>query len=217
MLADAGTLDLGTGVYSFGEAARLIRRGQGGASPRQLRYWISTGLTPRGSHPSLLSFPDLVSLELVSRFRYQGVSLQRVRKFEERLREEFPELDRPFATEIFFTDGVSIWAQFGDAESRLALEIVGRRKDHLCWTDAIQTFAHEVKYRGGFAAAWTLGEYVEVNPEIQFGAPVVRGTRLLVSTVEANLRVGTPKQVAGWYGLTLAEVNGVRDYLAATG
>ena len=42
--------------------------------------------------------------------------------------------------------------------------------------------------------------------------PTVRGTRVPVRTVLANLQVGKPGEVADWYGLTLDEVQGVRDY-----
>ena len=84
------------------------------------------------------------------------------------------------------------------------------------WADAVQTFADEIRFKGPdrVAAAWNLSPWIEINPEIQFGAPVVRGTRVPIDTVLANLDVGTPGEVADWYDLTLDEVRGVRDYAA---
>ena len=83
-------LSFGTGIYSFPAAAKLLAKRQPGLQPGTLRYWMKTGLTPAsyGKAPSgsdLLSFHDLVSLELVRRFRAKGVSLQRVRKLEAEL------------------------------------------------------------------------------------------------------------------------------------
>lgn len=85
MPASAETLPeaFDAGVYSFPAAARLLR----GASARQLRYWMRSGLTPP-THPrdptrpwdsDVLSFHDLVSLELIRRMRTLGVSLQKLR------------------------------------------------------------------------------------------------------------------------------------------
>lgn len=54
----------------------------------------------RGSLPSdLLSFLDLISLEVVSRIRSAGVSLQKIRLLESELR-RFRDVERPFAHEV---------------------------------------------------------------------------------------------------------------------
>ena len=65
------------------------------------------------------------------------------------------------------------------------------------------------------ASGWQLSPWVEIDPERQFGAPVVRGTRIPVSTIEAQLRAGSPVEVADWYGLRVEQVEGVRDYAEA--
>ncbi len=208
---------LGLGVYSLPEAARIVGRSFGHASPRQLRNWINDGITPatRGDRGMLLTFGDLVSLEIVSRFRGCQVSLQRVRRFEAVLREHYPELDRPFANNIFFTDGSRIWAEYGDDEPRHSIELVGKHRGHFVWTDVIESFATRIEYADtGEAIGWDLADWVEIKPSVQFGSPVVKGTRVTVDTVAANLEVGTTSEVADWYGLTVDQVVGVRDYLA---
>jgi uncharacterized protein (DUF433 family)/DNA-binding transcriptional MerR regulator len=209
--------ELGQGVYTFPEAARILRGHEQNVTPRQLRYWIKTGLTPVSHRTDagfeILSFDDLISLELVRRFR-SHVSLQRVRKFEHALREHFPQLERPFAYELFFTDGASIWAR-ANRDDLHAIELVGRHRDHYVWSSAIQTFSKEIRFAGSLrhAEAWELSTWVEIDPARQFGAPVVRGTRIPIQTIEANLEVGTPSEVAEWYGLSTEQVEGVRDYL----
>lgn len=225
MLGRTADLDLGRGVYTVAGAASIIRAGEGYATARQLYYWTATGLLSaeptkksksRTMAQCLLSFDDLITLELVARFRRHRVALQQVRRFEHRLREAFPSLARPFANRVLFTDGVSIWAEWGESEGRQLLELVGRRPGHYVWTDAIQSFAEMIEYdEEGAAASWHLNRWVEVNPNVQFGEPVIRGTRVPVRTVAANLKVGTPEEVAEWYGLTRQQVEGAQDYLRA--
>ncbi len=215
----ASVPDLGEGLYTFPEAARILQRGAERVSVRQLQYWMATGLTPSSYEADgvpLLSFDDLVSLEVVKRFRWKGTTLQRVRGFESELR-AYTGHDRPFAYKSFFTDGAELWGQKWGEKGPIGMQLTGARKGHVVWMDAIKTFAREVKYVGQeqHAAQWNLTTYVQIDPTIQFGAPVVRGTRVTVETVAANLKVGTVRQVAEWYGLRTAEVRGVKDYLAA--
>lgn len=213
------TPELGDGLYTFPEAARILRRGLDSVSVRQLQYWMSTGLTPSSYEMggvSVLSFDDLVSLEVVKRFRSRGTTLQRVRVFEQDLK-DFTGYERPFAYKSFFTDGAELWGQKWGEAGPIGVQLTGHQKGHTVWLDAIKTFAREVKYVGQeqHAAVWNLSTYVQIDPTIQFGAPVVRGTRVTVDTIAANLKVGSVRQVADWYGLRPAEVRGVKDYLAA--
>jgi uncharacterized protein (DUF433 family) len=193
---------------------------------------MKTGLTPAsfGKAPSgsdLLSFHDLVSLELVRRFRAAGVSLQRVRKLESELKRRYPVIVRPMAYDIFYTDGSAIWHQFNPDDDTVVEEIVGRRPRHYAWTPAIRSFAEEIRYEPEEAsraeerrvprraAAWNLSEWVEIDPSIQFGAPIVRGTRIPISAIIADLGSGSPEDVAEWRGLRVEQVEDVRDYFVA--
>jgi len=219
-MTTANTLDLGTGIYTFPEAARILRSVGTEVSPRQLRYWILKGLAepiPIADESfAVLTFDDLISLEIVRRFRGLGASLQQVRRFNETLHERFPNLDHPFTYQIFFTDGAALWAQV-DQDPTSVIELVGRRPGQFAWREAIATFAKSIRWSEGspsHAKGWRLNQWVEIDPQIQFGAPVVRGSRVTARTIGANLRKGTPEQVADWYGLDVDAVLGVRDYLA---
>lgn len=218
---------LGEGIYSFPQAAEILSHRERPLTPRRLRYWMNSGLAPatyESNRHALLTFHDLISLEVVGRFVDAGWSVQGVRKIEEEVRSEpqFHDLRRPFAYKIFYTDGLSLWAK-RHAEDQHVTELVTkrqvRRAKPLAWAGAVETFAQEIRFEGPdqAAAAWELSPWVEINPEIQFGAPIVRGTRVPVSTVLANLEVGSPGEVADWYDLTLDEVNGVRDYVVTRG
>lgn len=205
-------LDLGTGVYSISDAARIVGRSVGHASEGQIRHWINEGLS--GSvdvgGKRILSFPDLVSLEMVSRFRGHGISLQAVRVADRKLRQRHPDLRRPFAELVFYTDGQNLWMGDDNDDPEL-LEIVGAT-DQYAWGHAVQTFAKEIRFSDGQLTSWRPSKWVEINPRVQFGEPVVAGTRVPVRTVLANLEVGSPSEVAQWYGLTVGQVKSARKY-----
>lgn len=213
-IADAPSL--GQGIYTFTEASRIVRYRHNAVTPRRLRSWMLKGLT-FGEHETefgerALSFADLISLEMVTRFRAEGVSLQRVRRLEARMQDKWS-LDRPFAHNVFFTDGASVWASLHGQDD--AVEILGGHLDHLVWTSAIRSFASEIRFEGPKqrASSWRLTKWVEIDPELQFGAPVVVGTRIPARTIAANLKVGSAKEVASWYGLTVRQVEGVREFV----
>ena len=210
---------LGDGIYTFSEAAQILRTYDPTVSTRRLRYWVDTDLVPPTFEikgVTALSFDDLVSLEVIRRFLGQGATLQRVRQFELALRHHYPAFRRPFAYKRFFTDGASVWVEEIDVSAPILVELVGRRRGHYAWTDAIQTFATDIRFDSPdeHATAWQLTPWVEVDPTVQAGAPVVRGTRLPARTVAANLKRGTAAEVADWYGLSVDQVEGVKAYFA---
>jgi uncharacterized protein (DUF433 family) len=210
-------LSFGTGIYSFPAAAKLLAKRHPGLRPGTLRYWMKSGLTPASfgktrSGSDLLSFHDLVSLELVRRFRENDVSLQKVRRLESELKKRYPGIARPMAYQVFFTDGSAIWHQFNPDDDALVEEIVGRHPDHYAWAPAIRSFADEIRYEDRTAVAWNLSDWVEIDPTIQFGTPVVKGTRTPVSSIVADLGAGSPEEVADWHGLEVQQVEDVRDY-----
>jgi len=212
----------GTGIYSFSEAAMILARRSPDVRPDTLRRWAVGGLTPpaHGRVPGkglLLSFHDLVSLEVVRRFRKAGVSLQRLRKLEVALRESLPEIVRPFAHRIFFTDGAAIWADLTEtAGESLMSELVGKHAGHYVWRPAIKTFAEEIRFgRQNEAIAWELNDRIEIDPNVQFGEPVVKGTRLRISVIARELTAHSPEQIADWHAVDVEDVWSVQLFLAA--
>lgn len=201
---------LGEGLYSVSEAARLLAHHDRPIAPAKVRRWLddalSFGRRDLGDGGAGLSFHDLVSLELVARFRQRGVSLQRVHRLEAHLQEQYPAMARPFAWQVFFTDGSSVWAGLEDEPTSL-VEVIGRRSGHYVWTGAIASFATEVDYAAsGEATVWRRAKGIELDPTRQHGQPVVAGTRVPVSTVVGGLAVGSASEVADWYGLTAEQV-----------
>ncbi len=214
--------NFGTGIYSFSEAARILVRRTPGARVETLRRWVCEGLAPatfgtQSRRGSLLSFHDLVSLEVVRRFRDAGVSLQRLRKLEQALRKEMPDADRPFAHRLFFTDGAAIWAELSTEDGdKVFAELVGKRANQYVWRPVIESFAREIRFDdNGHAVAWQLSKRIEIDPRVQFGEPVVKGTRLPISVIARELAGSTPEQVADWHAVDVEDVQDVRDFVAA--
>lgn len=217
---------LDAGVLSFPAAARLVRK-----PPSTLRAWIRSGLTPatygKGRAGSaVLSFHDVISLEVVRRFRAAGVSLYKVRLLESELRRRHPNVARPFALRGFYTDGQAIWRDLqpddprplderfdegsgeGDTtEAGTVEELVGRDRGALAWKPVIVSFAEHIEFDDrDLAAAWNVSSWVRVDPRVQFGSPIIRGTRVTVAAVTAALQDADVEHVAGWYALTVEQV-----------
>ena len=211
----------GTGIYSFSEAAQILVHRDPEVRAATLRRWVSDGLAPpsfglAAAGGALLSFHDLVSLEVVRRFREEGVSLQRLRLLEHALRELHPDAARPFAYNLFFTDGATIWVELGGENEPNLVEAVGKRPNQYAWRPAIKTFAKEVRFgRRGEAVAWALSDRVEIDPKVQFGEPVVKGTRLPIRVIARELVSHSAQEVADWHAVDVEDVQDVRDFLAA--
>src|SRR5437867_6565520 len=111
--------DLGVGLYTMPEAARLLRVPVG-----KLRRWAqgyslaaSRHSAPmfRRDYPELaengiLTFQELIELCLVSQFRQAGVSMQTIRTTARWAAELF-ETNHPFAVRRFHTDGKRLFAE----------------------------------------------------------------------------------------------------------
>ena len=201
---------LAEGIYSIPQAGNIVGR-RHRATGKQLRRWLAVVVPPSGvdTTPDVISFLDLVSLEAVCRLRDQGVSLQRVRKALDALHRVQPDIAHPLARRSFFTDGMNLW---GNVVTDSAEEIVGRNRAQFVLLDAIKTFAHEIRFIDDLASAWDIAPWVGIDPAVCFGAPVVRGTRIPVSTIMTNIAEATEEEVADWYGLSVRQVRGVVDY-----
>ena len=210
----------GTGISSFPEAARILGMRASDVRAGTLRRWVaglappSVGIDP--DEPRLLSFHDLVSLEVVRRFRRSGVSLHKLRNLEVALADSLPGVARPFAQRIFFTDGAAIWADLATAGAEPQVtELVGRRAGHDVWLPVIEAFAEEIRFGAeNEAVAWELTDRIEIDPNIQFGEPVVKGTRLPIAVIAKELVSHSVEQIADWHAIDVEDVRGVQDLLA---
>ena len=164
----------GTGIYSFPEAARILGLRASDVRAGSLRRWVA-GLTP----PSVGFGPDEPRL---SSF-HDLVGLEIVRRFRR--------------------SGVSL-QEFRKLDVALAdsLPVAGRRASHYVWPPVIETFAEEIRFGAeNEAVAWELTDRIVIDPNIQFGEPAVKGTRLPIAVIARELVSHGIEQIADWHAI----------------
>ena len=85
-----------------------------GLTRRQISYWSNTGLVEaavgpeKGKQPRLWGFTELVALRTVRKLREQNVSVQKIRKVLEYIKNTWPDLENHLAQLTFYVLG---WGQ----------------------------------------------------------------------------------------------------------
>lgn len=200
---------LGVGLYSLGEAARLLK------TPRRtLARWVQgyvqelrggamhyAPVIERDDEGSL-TFGDLVELMYVRGFRTGGVPLSEIRDVSAKYRQVW-DTAYPLATKRFATDGRNLLIREG-ADWAHALN--GQRK---AFFDDIGS---QLVHVGDLTSEWRpLGKdkAVVLHPNRSFGKPIEdtsgAHTFLLFQAVEGG---ATAEEVAWWYG---TKAKGVRE------
>jgi uncharacterized protein (DUF433 family) len=147
---------------------------------------------------------------MVSLLRARGLSYARIRRSEEYARKAF-RIPNPFVTEMLWTSGSEVfleWSQQLVAISRsgqLWLPTLGEMlqpANHgLCFDDA------------GEARSWRPQEGIVLDPEVEFGAPCIDGTRIQAETIWSMHEAGdTLETLAAAYGLGHNEVTAAIEW-----
>lgn len=193
---------IGDGVYSL-EELRLYVSLQGAPEDgARVLDWLTDALNPVLHRPKApdYSFSDLISLFVVRQLLRHGVPLYRIRDAERHLRDKW-QTDRPFVNERIATDGRHVFVGedvVGETPERIETASLGGQQAMLL---PIRDDLTTVRYDDGRADRWLPAAFVVVDPEVQFGEPVVEGTRLPTATVAAAAtRVGAA-QAADRYGI----------------
>ena len=208
------------GIYDAPEAARYLRAARDGdkvysVSSATLIRWIRRGI----ASPELVSvqgkglligFEDLISIRVVAALRVAGVGWTEIDRTEEWLRKK-TEHPRPFATEYLWTGQGQIyvdWTQRLISASRsgqLALDLL---KDFL-----IPIHGLEFSETTRLATSWEPVDGVVLQPQIQFGAPCVKYTRIPTRSIFGMIEAGDSIEfVARAYGISQEEAQGAYDW-----
>ncbi len=205
--ASAPHLGLGTGIYTIGEAARLLH-----AHANSVRRWaegysycVPTGvrcsapvLDRSDSEPGLLTFRELIELHFVKAFRSVGVDLPLIRSAAARLREEWS-TPFPFAVDRLRTDG-----------RRLLLDAGGQYRDlasHQHVFEFADAFFRNLDLDEELLAVrwWPMGKgrLVVLDPSRSFGVPIeVRSGVATDVAYRAYRAEGSVAAVVDWYEMT---------------
>lgn len=175
---------LGAGLYSLSELSRYLGNRGLATSPSKVLRWIQGGLAVSGHQRGAptYSFHDLVSLLVVGWLRSRGVNLSSIRSAEAYLRDE-QGLERPFAIEEIYTDGINVLYRASPAiEQQLT---AANRRGQEVMTRALGRTLSGMGYARGIAAFWDIRPHVRLDPGIQFGAPCLSGTRIPTAQLSA--------------------------------
>jgi uncharacterized protein (DUF433 family) len=220
-------MQLGTGVYTAPEAARLV-----GLRPERVRRWTAgysytAGGEVRASSPIFkrdlpaiegrvaLSFHDLVEVLFVRQFLTTGVSMPTIRQAAIDAAEML-KTAHPFSMREFATDGQEIFRRYIDDAGVERMLTMGRNKQTV-FTQVIAPLLRELEYALEPQQAvrwWPLGrdKSVIVDPRRNLGEPTVADygvpTRILFGAHVAGESVDA---IADWYEVPIERV---RDAIA---
>lgn len=162
------------------------------------------------------SFLDLVELLFAKKFVDKGFSLQRIRAALEEAR-SLLELDYPFASRKFFTDGSEIYFQVREEEPEHLLQLFSGGQ----WVipDVIHTFAQQLTFDEASGMPidwWPLGKNrgVVLSPMVSFGAPSLASRHIkTVNVHDLFLAEGQDSNaVSDWFDLPLADVQAAIEF-----
>ena len=203
------------GIYEISDAARIVHvtsRFPHNSHPvnnRHIIRWIRKGLALPAlaevpGRELLISFEDLISMRVIALLRAVGVSWKKIYVTEAWLREHTG-VDRPFASEKLWTAAHEVF--LGREGALIAASLGGQYP----FPELVEMYLVPVggltfgKY--GLADSWTPHDHIVLRPNVQFGAPCIRGTRIPTRTLWGMYEGGDSVDfIASVYGLEPGQV-----------
>jgi uncharacterized protein (DUF433 family) len=193
--------DLGQGLYSLASLrAYLALSGE----PKDGDYaldWLTDVLNPVGHNrwrPDY-SFGDLISLFVVRELKRKGVKTGVIRDAECYLRKKW-KTDRPFVSDEIKTDGCGVYV---DDQLIAGGQIESADKHgQQVMREAVKEKLTHVRYVEGTATNWAPMSHVVVDPRVQFGEPVIEGTRIPTEAVLDMTGYASVPEIATELGIT---------------
>ncbi|HEX5307812.1 MAG TPA: hypothetical protein VFW38_01900 [Solirubrobacteraceae bacterium] len=178
--------DLGRGLYGLRDLRAFLALSGLPQDAKQALPWLTHVLNPVAHRPKRYdySFSDLISLFVVRELRKKGVELQTIRSAEQYLRVKW-KTDRPFVSDQIQTDGRRVLVDDEVIAGQIeAADLHGQQ----VMRELIKDRLAHVHYQGGNAESWTPAKGILVDPRVQFGEPVIEGTRLTTEAVAATAK-----------------------------
>ena len=208
------------GTYDVPEAARYIRAStdrvlSSPANSRKIYRWFRSGVPSSGTRRTsssdiFLSFEDLISMRVINALRNAGVSLSTVRQARSWLQNDTG-IERPFATEFLWAGQGEVFAEW--SEDMVSIGRFGQiafdfLQDYLTRVDDLR-FSQST----GMANQWEPRHGIVLEPQIQFGTPCIKGTRIPTRTLSGMVEAGDSVEwVAAAFGLSQQEVQVACDW-----
>ena len=159
-----------------------------------------------------LNFEDVISMQVIMTCRANGVSWKDILITEDWIRKN-KGFNRPFASDYFWT---------GQRELYVGLPrhlLSGSKGGQMALFRILERYLEPVRHRLSFnetthrATSWEPFDGVLLEPEIQYGSPCIKGTRMPTRTIFEMIETGdTVSDVAEEYILLEKEVEAAREW-----
>jgi uncharacterized protein (DUF433 family) len=197
---------LGQGLFSLADLrAYVALSGEPQDKDRVLR-WLTDVLNAvhhRSRRPDY-SFGDLISLFVVRELLMKGVRPRDVREAEDYLRRKW-KTDRPFISEDIKTDGCGVFVD-DELVAGGQLESADKHGQQVM-REAVSERLTRVEYHDGMAALWVPMHDVVIDPQIQFGEPVIAGTRVPTGSIAEMSEWASVGEIADEMGVSVEQAN----------
>jgi uncharacterized protein (DUF433 family)/GNAT superfamily N-acetyltransferase len=202
--------ELGTGIYSLAELRAFLAFSGTPEDAQRALPWLMHVLNPvahKSRRPDY-SFSDLISLFVVRELRRKGVRTRTIRAAEAYLRRKW-RTDRPFVSDEIQTDGHGVYVE----DELIAGQIESAdRHGQQVMREMVKDRLSHVHYHEGSAAYWVPAPNILVDPRVQFGEPVVAGTRVPTNAVgEIARRIGV-QDAAAQLGITVRQARSADSF-----
>lgn len=202
-------------LYSIGEAAALLR-----LPSSTLRRWLEGAeiagkryppvVRPVATGSEAVTWGEFVEAGLLRGYRQKRVSMQWMRPFIDRMRQEFG-VPYPLAHFRPLVDNKKLVYELQiEVDLPPALFLVQATADQMVWAEPVRDFLEKVEFAPEVDVPirlFPLGKEqpVVIDPDISFGVPQIRGirTELIAESVKAG---GLEEAVASW-GIGPADVD----------
>ncbi|MCW2989377.1 MAG: hypothetical protein JWM24_2315 [Solirubrobacterales bacterium] len=193
--------ELGQGLFSLSNLRAYMAFSGAPQDANRVLPWLADVLNPVGhqaKHPDY-SFGDLISLFVVRELKRKGLKTSTIREAEFYLRKKW-NTDRPFVTDELKTDGCGIYVD-DELVAGGQLESADKHGQQVM-REAVKERLSSVHYDDGLATAWNPAQHIVVDPRIQFGDPVVSGTRIATELVADMAAYASVDKIATDMGIS---------------
>lgn len=189
------------GIYDLPEVARYLKASQHGGviypvSSSKMIRWIRKGvaspdLVEVSGRELLIGFEDLVSMRVIAALRAAGVGWRAIREAEQWLRNE-TDSPRPFATETLWTGQRQIFIEW--RKQLVSVSTSGQAAFDFLLEYLMPVHGLQFNQETRIAMSWEPAPNVVLEPQVQFGAPCIKGTRIPTRTVAGMIEAGDSVQ-----------------------
>jgi uncharacterized protein (DUF433 family) len=210
-----------SGVYPVADAAALIQATTPriatlppklhpvrNITTRHLFRWVQEGLAGQyllGLHGRdvALTFLDLVSLRMISVFRSYGLKAREIRDAHDKL-QDYRGWSHPFAMEPLWISGLNIYVK----ENEIPIAITRNWQIAFDFIDEFIGPVHNLLFdHEEFPTTWEPFPGILLDPDVSFGEPCLKETRIATQVLWALHEAGDPpERIAGAYRLPVAQV-----------